>query len=141
MIRDAILRRISTAIVALVPFNRKIEGLVQDDPRVRSVFTLTCGAVSGLYPNKIGNEGEVDIELGFAQVKRQVQGGSKRVTLLHVQDKALGHPVRLALGACYVCELLELSEVRRVSGPTVSQHLLVLKSAGVIGDERRGQRI
>ncbi len=61
--------------------------------------------------------------------------------------KALGHPVRLALvqrlalGACCVCELLELSEVRRVSGPTVSQHLLVLKNAGVIGDERRGQKI
>jgi ArsR family transcriptional regulator len=61
--------------------------------------------------------------------------------------KALGHPVRLAmvqrlaLGECCVCELLELGEVGSVSGPTVSQHLLVLKSAGVVGDERRGQRI
>jgi ArsR family transcriptional regulator len=61
--------------------------------------------------------------------------------------KALGHPVRLAMvqrlarGECCVCELLELSEVGSVSGPTVSQHLLVLKSAGVIVDERRGQRI
>jgi DNA-binding transcriptional ArsR family regulator len=61
--------------------------------------------------------------------------------------KALGHPVRLAMvqrlaqGECCVCELLELGEVGNVSGPTVSQHLLVLKAAGVIGDERRGQRI
>jgi len=61
--------------------------------------------------------------------------------------KALGHPVRLAMvqrlarGECCVCELLELSEPKRISGPTVSQHLLVLKGAGVIADERRGQRI
>lgn len=61
--------------------------------------------------------------------------------------KALGHPVRLAMvqrlarGECCVCELLEIREVGGVSGPTVSQHLLVLKNAGVIGDDRRGQRI
>ncbi len=61
--------------------------------------------------------------------------------------KALGHPVRLAmvqrlaLGECCVCKLLEISEVSRVSGPTASQHLLVLKTSGVIGDERRGQKI
>ena len=61
--------------------------------------------------------------------------------------KALGHPVRLAMvqrlarGECCVCKLLEISEVSRVSGPTVSQHLLVLKTSGVIGDERRGQKI
>ncbi len=61
--------------------------------------------------------------------------------------KALGHPVRLAMvdrlaaGECCVCELLELTEFRKLSGPTVSQHLLVLKSAGVIADEKRGKRI
>lgn len=59
----------------------------------------------------------------------------------------MGHPARLAvverlgLGECCVCELLELEELRATSGPTVSQHLLVLKGAGVIGDERRGRRI
>ncbi len=41
----------------------RIEALVRGDKRVRSVFTLIGGAVRGLYTNKIGNEGEVDIEL------------------------------------------------------------------------------
>lgn len=61
--------------------------------------------------------------------------------------KALGHPARLAIvdrlarGECCVCELLEATEFRRLSGPTVSQHLLVLKSAGVIADEKQGKKI
>ncbi|MCU0776932.1 MAG: metalloregulator ArsR/SmtB family transcription factor [Akkermansiaceae bacterium] len=61
--------------------------------------------------------------------------------------KALGHPARLAIvdrlaaGECCVCELLEPTEYSGLSGPTVSQHLLVLKSAGVIADEKRGKRI
>jgi ArsR family transcriptional regulator len=37
--------------------------------------------------------------------------------------------------------LLEPTEYSGLSGPTVSQHLLVLKSAGVISDEKRGKRI
>ena len=61
--------------------------------------------------------------------------------------KALGHPARLAIvdrlarGECCVCELLEPTEFRGLSGPTVSQHLLVLKNAGVIADEKRGKKI
>ena len=61
--------------------------------------------------------------------------------------KALGHPARLAMvkrlavGECCVCELLEPTEFKSLSGPAVSQHLLVLKTAGVIADEKRGQRI
>lgn len=43
--------------------NRRIEALVAGDPRVASVFAMSGGAVRGLYTNKIGNEGEVDIEL------------------------------------------------------------------------------
>ncbi len=43
--------------------NRKIEALVLDDPRVANVFAMSGGAVRGLYTNKIGNEGEVDINL------------------------------------------------------------------------------
>ncbi len=41
----------------------QIEALLRGDKRVRSVFTLIGGAVRGLYTNKIGNEGEVDVEL------------------------------------------------------------------------------
>ncbi|RPJ35746.1 MAG: ArsR family transcriptional regulator [Verrucomicrobiaceae bacterium] len=61
--------------------------------------------------------------------------------------KALGHPARLAVverlakGECCVCELLKGTEFRKLSGPTVSQHLLVLKNAGVIADEKRGKKI
>jgi DNA-binding transcriptional ArsR family regulator len=61
--------------------------------------------------------------------------------------KALGHPARLSIverlaeGERCVCELLRPTEFRRLSGPTVSQHLLVLKSAGVIADEKRGKKI
>jgi len=61
--------------------------------------------------------------------------------------KALGHPARLAVverlgkGECCVCELMGLAGVARLSGPTVSQHLLVLKNAGVIDDEKRGKRV
>lgn len=63
--------------------------------------------------------------------------------------KALGHPARLAMverlgqGECCVCELmdLEMGAPHKLSGPTISQHLLVLKNAGVIANEKRGQRI
>lgn len=63
--------------------------------------------------------------------------------------KALGHPARLAMverlaqGECCVCELMEaeMGGARKLSGPTISQHLLVLKNAGIIADEKRGKRI
>lgn len=61
--------------------------------------------------------------------------------------KALGHPARLAIvdrlaaGECCVCELLEMAGLPKLSGPTLSQHLLVLKNAGVIADDKRGQRV
>jgi ArsR family transcriptional regulator len=48
---------------------------------------------------------------------------------------------RLAVGECCVCELLELTEFSKLSGSTVSQHLLVLKSVGAITDEKRGKKI
>lgn len=51
------------ALERMDAINRQVEALVEGDERVRSVFTLTGGAVRGLYTNKIGNEGEVDVEL------------------------------------------------------------------------------
>lgn len=51
------------ALERMDEINKQVESLVIGDERVRSVFALTGGAVRGLYTNKIGNEGEVDIEL------------------------------------------------------------------------------
>jgi ArsR family transcriptional regulator len=61
--------------------------------------------------------------------------------------KALGHPVRLAIvdklaeGERCVCELMRMRQLSKFSGPTISQHLLVLRNAGVIADEKRGKMI
>lgn len=48
---------------------------------------------------------------------------------------------RLGRGECCVCEILEGTVYQKLSGPTLSQHLLVLKTAGVITDEKRGKKI
>lgn len=61
--------------------------------------------------------------------------------------KALGHPARLAMvdelarGERCVCELMRMTQLTKFSGPTISQHLLVLKNAGIIADEKRGKMI
>ena len=61
--------------------------------------------------------------------------------------KALGHEVRLAMverlatGECCVRVLMEMPQSPKLSGPTISQHLLVLKNAGIIVDEKRGQSV
>ena len=57
--------------------------------------------------------------------------------------KALGDPVRLQLvdvlrkhaGKVCVCELVPLFDL---SQPTVSHHLKVLRTAGIVGSERQG---
>ena len=48
---------------------------------------------------------------------------------------------RLGQGECCVCNLMEMPEMPKLSGPTFSQHLMVLKNAGVVADEKRGKRI
>lgn len=61
--------------------------------------------------------------------------------------KALGHPARLAIvdrlagGENCVCVLMLMEELPKLSGPTISQHLSVLKNAGIITDEKRGNRV
>lgn len=58
--------------------------------------------------------------------------------------KALGHPVRLfivdtlANGEQCVCDLTEMVGL---DVSTVSKHLLVLKNAGVVVDDRRGKQV
>ena len=36
---------------------------------------------------------------------------------------------------------MQISQLPKLSGPTMSQHLLVLKNAGTIGEEKRGKRV
>lgn len=58
--------------------------------------------------------------------------------------KALGHPGRMAIvhalaeGPVCACNLADAAGVQP---STASRHLLVLRSAGLIADERRGQQI
>ena len=58
--------------------------------------------------------------------------------------KALGHPGRMAIvhalahGAVCACDL---AGVAGCAPSTASRHLLVLRHAGLIADERRGQQI
>jgi ArsR family transcriptional regulator len=58
--------------------------------------------------------------------------------------KALAHPTRLFIvdelshGERCVCELTDLIGVEM---PTVSRHLSVLKSAGILEDEKRGLQV
>lgn len=58
--------------------------------------------------------------------------------------KALGHPGRMAivhaLGYGEVCAC-ELAAVAGCAASTASRHLTVLRHAGLIHDERRGQQI
>ena len=58
--------------------------------------------------------------------------------------KALGHPGRVAivaaLGDGEVCAC-DLAAVAGCSASTTSRHLTVLRSAGLIADERRGNQI
>ncbi len=58
--------------------------------------------------------------------------------------KALGHPTRLliaeelGLGERCVCEFVDMVEV---DYSTVSRHLSVMKQAGIIEDEKRGNKV
>jgi ArsR family transcriptional regulator, arsenate/arsenite/antimonite-responsive transcriptional repressor len=57
--------------------------------------------------------------------------------------KALGHPVRLRLLSMIASSdeklcVCDLTDSFRVSGPTISHHLKVLREAGLIDSERRG---
>ncbi|MEX2578359.1 MAG: metalloregulator ArsR/SmtB family transcription factor [Verrucomicrobiales bacterium] len=58
--------------------------------------------------------------------------------------KSLGHPARVAMvrqlagGERCVCELVEAAGL---GWSTVSRHLGVLREAGVVSDEKRGQQV
>ncbi|MGD9420472.1 MAG: ArsR/SmtB family transcription factor [Verrucomicrobiota bacterium JB025] len=87
-----------------------------------------------------------------AAMKERDEGGGACATCEAREEralvfKALGHPARLAVverlgeGESCVCDLQELPELEKLSGPTVSQHLLVLKGAGLVADRREGRKL
>lgn len=59
--------------------------------------------------------------------------------------KALGHPVRLGIATSLAEQpetcACDFAEVFGVSQPTVSEHLRVLREAGLVVTERRGTQI
>jgi DNA-binding transcriptional ArsR family regulator len=59
--------------------------------------------------------------------------------------KALGHPVRLGIALRLAAEpetcACDFADVFGVSQPTVSQHLKVLRDAGLVRTARRGTQI
>ena len=59
--------------------------------------------------------------------------------------KALGHPVRLGIAMQLAAEpetcACDFAEVFGVSQPTVSEHLRVLREAGLVTTKRRGTQI
>ena len=61
------------------------------------------------------------------------------------QLKALGHPVRLGIAQRLAAQpdhcACDFAEVFGVSQPTVSQHLKVLREAGLVTTRRRGTQI
>ena len=71
-------------------------------------------------------------------VSRNTSKGSQRL-------KALGHPVRLGIAMQLAAEpetcACDFAEVFGVSQPTVSEHLRVLREAGLVTTKRRGTQI
>jgi ArsR family transcriptional regulator, arsenate/arsenite/antimonite-responsive transcriptional repressor len=59
--------------------------------------------------------------------------------------KALGHPVRLGIAMRLAAEpetcACDFADVFQVSQPTISQHLRVLREAGLVTTRRRGTQI
>ena len=59
--------------------------------------------------------------------------------------KALGHPVRLGIAMRLAREpetcACDFADVFEVSQPTVSEHLRVLREAGIVTTKRRGTQI
>jgi DNA-binding transcriptional ArsR family regulator len=62
-----------------------------------------------------------------------------------IQLKALGHPVRLGIAMQLAAEpetcACDFAEVFDVSQPTISEHLRVLRQAGLVTTKRRGTQI
>ncbi|HEX2589571.1 MAG TPA: metalloregulator ArsR/SmtB family transcription factor [Gaiellales bacterium] len=70
---------------------------------------------------------------------------TKQERLAAGRMKALGHPVRLGIAMRLAAEpetcACDFAEVFEVSQPTISQHLRVLREAGLVTTRRRGTQI
>jgi ArsR family transcriptional regulator len=70
---------------------------------------------------------------------------TKQEQLAAGRMKALGHPVRLGIAMRLAAEpetcACDFAEVFQVSQPTISQHLRVLREAGLVTTRRRGTQI
>ena len=67
--------------------------------------------------------------------------GAERFALIF---KALGHPLRLQIVAGLLnqeCNVKHMTECLRVAQATLSQQLAVLRAAGVVTHERRGNQV
>ena len=77
-------------------------------------------------------------------VATEGQHSEEEIQLMAGQFKAMAHPVRLKIvlrlaeGECCVCELVEQSGI---GFSAVSRHLSVMKAAGLLSDEKRGQKV
>jgi ArsR family transcriptional regulator len=80
--------------------------------------------------------------LAFADM---LDGMENAATLAAARLKALGHPVRLGIAVRLADEpdtcACDFADVFHVSQPTVSQHLKVLREAGLVRTKRRGTQI
>ena len=96
-------------------------------------FTIDRGPIFGYFA-EYANE-------------RRIRMTKRDLALLQAEArvfKALGHPTRLYIvqelskGECCVCRFAEHIEA---DFSTVSRHLAVLKQAGLVEDEKRGQQV
>ena len=85
---------------------------------------------------KLANEKEQENELLFQQIKKKEFSREAEIF------KALGHPIRLKIvyGLLMVggCNVKNMQECLGLHQATVSQHLIHLKSRGIITSSRQG---
>jgi len=85
-------------------------------------------------------------QIGRKASKKHIESciDRERAQRFAVAFKALGHPMRLQLVAGLLnqeCNVKHMTECLGVAQATVSQQLAVLRAAGVVTHERRGNQV
>jgi ArsR family transcriptional regulator, arsenate/arsenite/antimonite-responsive transcriptional repressor len=82
---------------------------------------------------------------GLLRVRARVPGSSPGDENLALLAKAIGHPVRVGivrlLAGQDTCQYGDLSDRLPLAKSTVSQHLKILREAGLVRVEADGQRV